>query len=144
MASRCHLGDLAYCSYGTNAVYRHWSDRAPWSYWGQGGQWNSKYYSHAARPTNTVRFHDWGGGWGLHADSPYQLYHTSYTLEYWAGATWMAEHRRHDPERYCPCGTLAFMDGHVQASTDFLQTCTDENYNHDTALALEWWSFTGE
>ena len=136
--------DLYSCSYGTNGCYRFWSSRSPWSYWTTGGAWIPRYYSHASRPTNTVWFLDWGGGWGLNANTPYQLYYTWYTLEYWAGSTWMAEHRRHDPESYGPCGTLAFMDGHVQPSIDFLETCTDENYDYDTALALEWWSFTQE
>ena len=36
------------------------------------------------------------------------------------------------------------MDGHTHESIDFLETCTDENYNYERALALEWWSFTVE
>ena len=136
--------DLFSCSYGTNGVYRFWSTRSPWSYWGPGGQWTPRYYSQATRPTNTVWFLDWGGNWKLSANTPYQLFYTWYTLEYWDGATWMAEHRRHDPESYGPCGTITFMDGHVRSTIDYLETCTDNNYNYDTALALEWWSFTGE
>ena len=136
--------DINNCSYGTNGVYRFWSSRSPWSYWTTGGAWVPRHYSQAARPTNTVWFTDWGGGWGLNANTPYQLHYTWYTLEYWAGASWMSEHRRHDPESYGPCGTLTFMDGHVQSNIDFLETCTDEDYNYDEALGLEWWSFTGD
>ena len=138
------FSDLQSCSYGTNACYRFWSSRSPWSYWTTGGAWIPRYYSQAARPTNTVWFMDWSGSWQFNADSPYQVFYTWYTLEYWAGASWMAEHRRHDPESYGPCGTLTFMDGHVQPSIDYLETCTDVDYNYDTALALEWWSFTGK
>jgi hypothetical protein len=36
------------------------------------------------------------------------------------------------------------MDGHVQPDVDYLDTCTDGNYNYDEALALEWWSFAGQ
>ena len=36
------------------------------------------------------------------------------------------------------------MDGHVQQCTDYLDTFTDEEYNYDEALGLEFWSFTQE
>ena len=139
------FGDLIYCSYGTNGVYRYWSPRSPWSYWSSGSQWTPRYYSHAARPTNTVWFVDSGSHWQSNANTPYQLFYTWLTLEWWDGShpEWIG-HRRHNPESYGPCGTLTFMDGHVQASMDYLETCTDENYDYDTALALEWWSFTQE
>ena len=138
------FNDSTTCSYATNGVYRFFSPRSPWSFWGSGGDWQPRYYSQAARPTNTVWFFDFLGSWNGNANSPYQWFYTWYTLEYYAGSAWMAESRRHNPESYGPCGTLTFMDGHVQASIDLLETCTDDDYNYDEALGLEWWSFTGE
>ena len=136
--------DLYYCSYNSNGVYRYWSPRAPWSYWSSGGQWLPKYYSQAAKPTNTVWFAE-SSTWSQSANSPYQLYYTWITLLYWGGThPSYVEWRRHDPENYGPYSPLTFMDGHVQPCMDYLETCTDDNYNYDQALALEWWSFTGE
>ena len=136
--------DLYSCSYGTNGVYRYWSPRSPWSYWGSGGEWFPRHYSHAATPTNTVWVLD-THGWSYNSNTPYQMFYTWQTLEWWDGShpEWLG-HRRHNPESYGPCSTLMFMDAHVQQSIDLLETCTDDDYNYDTALALEWWSFTGE
>ena len=139
--------DMGSCSYATNGTYRYWSTRSPWSYWSQGGVWVPRHYSQAARPTNTIWVHD-ASSWQITGPDPYTLYYTWITLLYHGNPeTYFSSYNpyfRHDPESYGPCGTLTFMDGHVQASIDFLDTFTDENYNYDEALALEWWSFTGE
>ena len=137
--------DLIYCSYSTNGVYRFWSPRAPWSYWSSGGAWTPRYYSQAARPTNTIWIVE-GSSWGTNGPSPYILYYEWITLLYWtspAHAVYV-EWRRHDPENYGPYSPMTFMDGHVQQCTDYLETFTDEDYNYDEALGIEYWSFTQE
>ena len=140
------FGDVINCSYNANGVYRHHSPRAPWSYWGNGGQWVPKYYSRAARPANTVWFHE-SSSWGGDANTPYQSFYTYQTLLYWDDPSRYASYsgsRRHAPSNYGPFSPLTFMDGHVQPDVDYLDTCTDGNYNYDEALALEWWSLTGQ
>ena len=134
-----------WCSYSTNQAYRAWSPRSTWSYWGPGEVFNPKLYSHAATPTNTIWFYDFCTGWDCHADTPYQLFYTWYTLEYWDGShPWMAEGRRHKPGNFGVFGNVAFMDGHVEGGIDYLDTCCDDSFGHDQALAVEFWSFTGE
>ena len=133
------------CSYSTNQLYRATSPRSTWSYWDPNKVFQAKLYSHAATPTNTIWFCDFGTGWDAHAPSPYQTYYIWYTLEYWDGSSpWMSHCRRHKPGNYGPFGNLAFVDGHVEGGVDYLETCTDDDYNSDEALALEWYSFTGE
>ena len=56
----------------------------------------------------------------------------------------MSHCRRHKPGNYGPFGNVAFVDGHVEGGVDYLETCTDDDYNEDEALAVEWYSFTGE
>jgi len=136
--------DVIGCSYSTNGVYRFWSPRAPWSYWSSGGAWIPRYYSQAARPSNTIWVVE-GSSWGTNGPSPYISYYEWITLLYWAGThPFYVEWRRHDPNNFGPYSPMTYMDGHVQECTDYLETFTDEDYNYDEALGLEYWSFTQE
>ena len=139
------------CSYSNNAVYRFWSERSPWSYWGPSGEWVPRFYSAAARPTNTIWFYDSCWGWKANGNTPYQMFYEVGVLEFdwhWDGGLY-----RHNPDNQTPYGSdssggpfgnVAFMDGHVRNGLAYLDTCTDEDYNYDADLAYEWWSFTGE
>ena len=134
------------CSYSNNAVFRHWSGRTPWSYWGAGGGWNPKFYSNAAHPTDTIWFYDTCWHWPANYSDPYTLLYT------WGTLLWHRDYDpypyyglyRHKPESYSPYGNVAFMDGHVMNGLALLDTICDDNYDYDEALALDWWSFTGD
>lgn len=134
-------------SYSGNAVYRQWSSRCPYSGWDENGQtFHPKQLSKAANPSRTFMFYDSCWDWDAEAFSPYQLFYSWATVEYYQGfgqATY-PQLRRHKPGNFGPYGNMGFLDGHAQAGVDYLKTCCGEDYSEDPSKSVQWWSFTGE
>ena len=135
-------------SYAGNALYRIGSSRTPWSGYDATGREIRRSISQAAHPVNTIWIFDYWGLWDVSANLPYQLWH-NWTILIRGDPTWfwheqMQSAWRHDPERYSPSGSAAFLDGHVEGNIDYLSTCTNDSGRRDYTEEIRWWSLTGE
>ena len=134
-------------SYTGNIVYRHFSDRSPWSYSSPGGQIVQRTLDSAFSPSQTIWFYDAAWAWDTSGDSPWQLLYLFATQEYVLQGTrpdLAAEFRRHKPDNFGPYGNLAFMDGHVTIHNDYISTFARSGTTYDEATAVKMWSFTGQ
>lgn len=134
-------------SYTGNVVFRHSSDRSPWSYSAPGGGTVEKTLDQAFSPPSTIWFYDAAWAWDTSGDSPSQLFYQFATVEYVIQGTrpeLAYEFRRHRPENFGPFGNFAFMDGHITIQNDYLSTFTSSGTSYDDEKAARMWSFTGE
>ena len=134
-------------SYTGNLVYRHSSDRSPWSYSAPGGQTFERTLDEAFSPSKTIWFYDAAWAWDTSGDSPWQLLYLFATSEYVLQGTRPdlgAQFRRHRPENFGPFGNFAFLDGHITTQNDYISTFASSGNTYDDDKAVKMWSFTGE
>jgi len=135
------IASLNTSSYAANAVYRLWSPRAPFSGWVHGGGFSSKPLSKIRQSSEKVLVYDTGYGWEVSSNDPYQLHYTFTTLLIFPGRQ---NHFRHMPKEFGPSANILFADGHAGGPIKLLDTIMTSGNVNDPALALRWWSISGE
>jgi prepilin-type N-terminal cleavage/methylation domain-containing protein/prepilin-type processing-associated H-X9-DG protein len=137
--------NTVWSSYSANLVYRIWSPRSPFSTWTfGGGRFEPRKLTKARQSSSKVLAYDTGWSWEASGDTPFQLFYTTIILERVTMGRKYPEHYRHAPNLRTPTSNMLFADGHASGPIDLISTCSTLPGVYDEAVALKWWSMTGQ